>query len=380
MVQLAEKYVDFYTGKDGSAHDQFLQITRAFSILEDTFATLPFGSYVLKSGDTMSGVLNTVGLLPVADTTSDIGSSALRYKDIYSSNLEIIGGSKTSTAATTVTRGANSKIIAFVRTTSTGQITLTSDGGSTASATLIGFASNTGTGLVTWTATGAGSINLASAAANNANNATAISTGTGSYLGGYAQSISTRSAVLESTGSSSFVHVYALGATARATAQGANTTGYATNNGILEALAPGSKVGGYVHTATISCTAGGSGGEASGYANGGAGANITVSALGGKAGGNAAAGNAITASGNGGLAWGDSTAGPISATAVNSVQFGPGVNAEVDTLKVGGAGLRMKGTIGPPGVVVNGDMWVDGAGVVWIQSGGIACACTFPAM
>lgn len=37
------------------------------------------GDVVLKSGDTMGGTLNTLNLLPAADSTSDIGSSTPKY-------------------------------------------------------------------------------------------------------------------------------------------------------------------------------------------------------------------------------------------------------------------------------------------------------------
>lgn len=84
-----------------------------------------------------------------------------------------------------------------------------------------------------------------------------------------------------------------------------------------------------------------------------------------------AATNGITSSGEGSFAQGKSDTGSIAATADNSVQFGPGTNALADTVQIGGAGIRFKGTTGAPAAPQNGDMWVDGTDVV-IRSGGVS--------
>jgi hypothetical protein len=79
----------------------------------------------------------------------------------------------------------------------------------------------------------------------------------------------------------------------------------------------------------------------------------------------------IFASGYGNLAFGYADTAAIEATAYgNCFQFGPGTNALADTLQVGGAGIRFKGTVGVPGALQNGDMWVDAGGNVLIRSAG----------
>lgn len=67
----------------------------------------------------------------------------------------------------------------------------------------------------------------------------------------------------------------------------------------------------------------------------------------------------ITASGISAFSVGYSSAGAITASATNSAQFGPGINSLADSLKIGNAGLRFKGTTGAPGTPVDGDFWVN---------------------
>lgn len=111
---------------------------------------------------------------------------------------------------------------------------------------------------------------------------------------------------------------------------------------------------------------------AQGYAND---AIITVTGRGAFGQGNAGSSYDITASGSGAFAQGDSNAGAITASATNAVQFGPGVNSLADSLKVGTAGIRFKGTTGAPGTPVDGDMWVANS-YVYIRSNGVNCRCT----
>jgi len=47
------------------------------------------------------------------------------------------------------------------------------------------------------------------------------------------------------------------------------------------------------------------------------------------------------------------------AQALNSVQFGIGVNAQADSMQIGNAGIRFKGTTGAPTTPQNGDMWMN---------------------
>lgn len=85
-----------------------------------------------------------------------------------------------------------------------------------------------------------------------------------------------------------------------------------------------------------------------------------------------ATGNDILASGTCSFAQGSAQAGDITASALNSAQFGPGTNAEADSLQVGTT-MRLKGTTGSPtSDLHNGDMWVDSDGDVWIRTGGVS--------
>jgi hypothetical protein len=107
------------------------------------------------------------------------------------------------------------------------------------------------------------------------------------------------------------------------------------------------------------------------------GSYLSAPANGAMAQGHATNGGYILASGTGSLAHGAAVGAGIYivATATNSSQIGPGYNAVADTFQVGNSGLRLKGTAGATAPVQNGDIWVAG-GIVYIQSGGVACACT----
>ena len=168
--------------------------------------------------------------------------------------------------------------------------------------------------------------------------------------------------------------------------------------GTLQAEAPGSMARGYIANqgGKIECqsTAQGSlaGGVLSGTGAGGISSvgrgcfalgNVTNTATGitagaiGKhgafAGGNTTSG-AISATGGGSFCWGNTTtATVISASADNSVQFGPGTNAEADSLQVGvaGTGIAIKGTTGAFGTPANGQVWNTGATGVKVRSNGV---------
>ena len=83
----------------------------------------------------------------------------------------------------------------------------------------------------------------------------------------------------------------------------------------------------------------------------------------------------ITASGQGSFAQGRADTAAIVASGVNSVQFGPGTNSLADSVKVGLAGLRFRGTTSFAGPA-NGDFGVDGSGNVLIRSGGLTKTAT----
>lgn len=157
-------------------------------------------------------------------------------------------------------------------------------------------------------------------------------------------------------------------------ASGANAGEMRTGNGDVGATAMGA-VNANTELARMEAT--GDGAAARGYARD---SIISIAGKGAFGGGYSRLSNDITAPGSAAFAWGDTQNGAISATAQNSVQFGVGVNAAADSLQVGqtgalGTGLHFHSG-GPPGVPVNGDMWVTAAGAVTIMSGGVACVCT----
>jgi len=128
--------------------------------------------------------------------------------------------------------------------------------------------------------------------------------------------------------------------------------------------------------ATALMTVSGIGGFAQGRASG-LGSNIIASGAGSFAHVQATNANVITASGAGSFAVGDSATGAISASATNATQFGPGANALADSLQVGTAGIRFKGTAGAPAAPQNGDFWVNGA-FVYVQTNGAAVQIAGP--
>jgi hypothetical protein len=68
------------------------------------------------------------------------------------------------------------------------------------------------------------------------------------------------------------------------------------------------------------------------------------------------------------MAVGSTNTGPITASAINAVQLGPGANSQADSLAVGGAGLRFKGTTGAPTTPAVGDHWIDAGGFMVVRT------------
>lgn len=154
--------------------------------------------------------------------------------------------------------------------------------------------------------------------------------------------------------------------------QGWFYVGPGTGSCIIQTDGRGSFAQGYARSynsalsGTIEATAHGS--FAQGSAQEG---TISSSALGSFAHGHATAGNSITADADGAFATGNALTADITASAINAQQFGQGVNALADSLQVGAAGIRFKGTSGAPGTPQNGDFWIAGSDVV-IRSGGVS--------
>lgn len=115
---------------------------------------------------------------------------------------------------------------------------------------------------------------------------------------------------------------------------------------------------------------GGKGSFAIGYAYGAA-ALVKTDAPGAFSLGYATAGFSVLATAGGAFAVGKAATANIEANAINSFQFGMGVNALADTLQVG-TQLRFKGTTGAQASPANGDFWVAN-NYVYIRSNGVTC-------
>lgn len=160
----------------------------------------------------------------------------------------------------------------------------------------------------------------------------------------FAQGLAASSSTIQA-GVGAFSQGYAYDhSTIFGTGKGSFAQGYATYFGDINSDGNGAFGQGYAKYAYINAT--GYGAFCQGYA----------------------AGNRIFASGYGAFAQGYAGSGVIEATAANAVQFGPGTNAEADSLQTG-SGIRIFGTTSPPGTPKNGDIYTDGTDV-FIRTGG----------
>ncbi len=196
--------------------------------------------------------------------------------------------------------------------------------------------------------------------------------GNGSFAQGKTRSRADGEALIEAYGQGSFAQGYVLRGTTgaadaiiRATAEGTFAQGYVFESGdggdsYIEATAKGAFARGAVYAATnararIQATANGA--FAQGYAHsigGSQHASILSTGLGNFAVGYAAPNTAVAASGTS-----------------NCGQFFIGENGLADSLQVGNAGIRFKGTSGAPPSPQDGDMWVTSSGNVVIRSNGL---------
>lgn len=211
-----------------------------------------------------------------------------------------------------------------------------------------------------------------------------VQTGAGSSAGGYAKDVGS---TITASGHGSFAGGFATGGGSITTvghlafgraassgdiySDGGFAFGVSTGSGgSLSAVGSGSFAVGSASNAGI--TAYGVGAFAGGSAQSGDGTGY-VEAVGTASFAFGAAGMSydVRASGIGSFAFG--YPGPtqdIVASSANSVQFGPGTNAIADSLRVG-TGIRLHGIGGAtPGVLANGDIWLDGDGHVKIRSNG----------
>lgn len=170
----------------------------------------------------------------------------------------------------------------------------------------------------------------------------------GAFAQGFANAYSAAASITAS-GKGSFAHGFA------------NSQGYAT---AITASGAGAVAQGAAYsypaaayTATIEATA--RGGFAQGYAY-----SYTAT-------------TAVSATGKGAFAQGYAHDTTIVASATNSVQFGPGTNAEPDSLQTG-SGIRIFGTTSPPSTPKNGDIYCDGTDVFFRSGGAWKNASSIP--
>lgn len=183
----------------------------------------------------------------------------------------------------------------------------------------------------------------------------------------------------------------AIGGSIEARGFGSTATGRANSASSIVSSGGGSFANGYADGVGSGVYAASGGGFVTGYAGSGGyigstgtgavafgratnNGELTASGIGSFAGGLATGTGDILSSAYGSFAFGWAYGGDIVASAYNSVQFGPGTNAQADSLSVGGT-VRLKGTVGAPGTPRNGDQWVAN-NYVYIRSNGVSVKIT----
>jgi hypothetical protein len=192
---------------------------------------------------------------------------------------------------------------------------------------------------------------------------------------GFAQGYATGNAQILASGSPSFAQGYAHGhvgtpALIQASGQGSFAQGY-TKDGTIRAQNYGSFAQGYAQGLSF-ITSSAYAGFAQGYAAGqGSSVKIEAAGFGAFAQGYAADSD-IVSSAAGSFAQGNAVGADIVASAVNSVQFGPGTNAQAESVQVGNGGIRLLGKKGaqPQVAFQDGDIWVGADNHVKIRSNG----------
>lgn len=359
-----------------------------------------FGAANVWTGvQTLNGATTDFGGTPRPDSDfgRDIGTTTRRWDRVRgrAGHFVSISGSGS------VTHDAGFGGVIGGKAEGIGTSSLTIGGGAFEPLALFGNAFNSDAGASSiMVNAGGGSFLVGSAFALSAGNSELRigPTSYGAFCGGYAAAAgSGRFARLRSYGSGSFLWGYAYPQgtathliTTTSTAAGAFCAGRTENGGshTLRAAGAGSFVSGRLSGAAagvIESTLLGSGafvqgdagtggvirGSAAGaFAHGSttlSGGSITGSGAGSFAAGAVTSGS-ILASAIGAFAVGSAGTGAITASAANAAQFGPGANSQSDSLKVGTAGLRLKGTTGAPTTPVVGDHWVDAGGFVVIRT------------
>jgi len=398
--------------------DQFARSNAGGTSLDmfDLFGT----ANTFSAAQTINAQLNMGGdVLPTTNQVRDIGSGSLRFRRVRGQIADFVSTAGTSTVALPAATSKGGLLAGSQGGNGTNVHRL--DGGAFPAIACIGNAATTNVGgSATIEAIKGGAIAFGSAYAYGTGLATVRASGYSAFTAGYAYGSGT--SLLEATNSGSVAFGYANGRSSTGTAQvrstgngsfvsgfcrvqagsgtslilssgaGAFAAGYEKTTGgnvTIQATQKGAFAQGDAEstnaaaTATIEATNTGSfaQGRASGSASGSA--RITSSAAGSFAQGCAKDGGIIEATFDGSIALGfsNSAANQIASHALNAAQFGPGTNAQADSLQVGAAGLRLKGTAGSPTTPQVGDLWVNVGGYLQAQTPtGNALAFTRPAI
>ena len=207
-------------------------------------------------------------------------------------------------------------------------------------------------------ASGAGALLMASAYAAAGSDARVTANGFGNTIQGYAYARNGGTALIQANYSTNFVNGYAF-ASAAGTFATIETNG---SGGLVRGQANGSGAAlSHGKISTSYPSVGAMSGGAAIAQTGAFHAFITAGSYGSFAHGWAYSETAdadITASGAASFAFGAARSVDIIASAENSVQWGPGTNAEANSLQVGG-NIRLKGTDGAPATPIAGDHWIE---------------------
>lgn len=344
---------------------------------------------------------------PDADDSRTLGLDNARWSDVSTRRIRAVDSSGAGTINFDQAAGTSGAMFGFARAVSASSnatLRLANTSANFRPALVAGLAYSSSTGFALVEATRGGSTAIGSAFSYGAGNAALQANGYGTFVGGYAYCTGTSgdmTVYAKNTAPGSFVWGYATGSTSATGAIGAaqSAGGFACGRaagGAIKTITcrgDGSFAQGFVtgsgSTLTSTIRANGQGSFAQGSVNAtGANSDITPNGTGSFAQGAVGNGSITTngqgafaqgiatnaniqADGAGSFAQGNASGTSIIASAANSVQFGPGTNALADSLQVGSAGLRLKGTAGAPAAPQNGDIWVAG-GFVYIQSNGVA--------
>lgn len=252
-----------------------------------------------------------------------------------------------------------------------------------------------GVGLVRTTSASTSTINTqgdGSLVAGEATQGGTLTTGTNAN-GAFVQGFATGIGIIRATGAAGAARGYCSNGLIESTGTGNLVNGY-TTGGTLRVQGSGSVLVGNAGTGTVSVQGGGSMGvifQTGGTSTLGFGAtgsamvavnfggNITHNGSGSILIGNIGAGSTLSSGfgANGSVGIGSGFGVTIAVNAANAIQLGPGTNSIALSAQIGnvsGTGIQILGGGTPPGAPVNGQIWKDSTGQVFIRSAGSSVA------